>query len=336
MQRGQSGYVRTFTYRAGVRIRDSVLACDATAGGDLIFVSHADVLDGPSARRLPRGRAGRRKILTTEATLALSGSAGARLRPQSLVAPYGRPFALGGMRLELFPSGYGPGAASLLCERAESRLVYAGPIGISAPEVRLADALCVDGTFGSARFVFPSLDEALGGVTRFVRDSLAARRAPVVLTHARGAQREIALALEREGIALRADRATMTAALAYRAAGLPVPPLTRFAGALGPTEALLWPAVGRAAPILNRLTAPVFLLASGAAGDASLVANARVDAAVALSATADFAGLLRYVEATGPREVAVTHAGDGELCHALRLRGVDAYPVGPPEQISLF
>ena len=67
---------RTFSYRAGVRIRDSVLACDATGGSDLIFVSHAELIDGNAgdgnhSRRLPRARAGRRKILTTDATLAL-------------------------------------------------------------------------------------------------------------------------------------------------------------------------------------------------------------------------------------------------------------------------
>ncbi len=84
------------------------------------------------------------------------------------------------------------------------------------------------------------------------------------------------------------------------------------------------------------MTSPAFLLASGAAADPAVVAGARVEAAVALSASADFAQLLRYVEATRPAEVAVTHAGDGELCRALRARGVDAYPLGPPEQIRLF
>jgi putative mRNA 3-end processing factor len=333
MQRGKT---RTFTYRAGVRVRDSVLACDASTGADLIFLSHADVLDGQSGHRLPRTRAGRRKILTTEATLALSGPAGSRLRPHALVAAYGRPFTLGGMRLELFASGYGPGAASLLCERDEDRLVYAGPVGVGAPEARIADALCVDGSFGSPRFVFPDPDEALAGIVRFAREGLALRREPVLLTQDRGTQRAIALALAREGIAMRADRATMTAAATYRDAGLPVPPLARFAGKLAPDEVLLWPAAGRAAPILNRLTAATFLLAAGAAADATVVAAARVDAAIPLSTVADFAGLLRYVDAIGPREVAVTHAGDGELCRVLRRRGLDAYPLGPPEQISLF
>ena len=327
---------RMFSYRAGVRVRDSVLACDATTGSDLIFVSHADVLDGQAARRLPRARPGRRKILTTDATLALSGPAGARLRAHALVAAFGRPFTLGTMRLELFPSGYGHGAASLLCEHEGGRLIYSGPVGAVAAEVRVADALCLDGTFGSARFAFPSPDEALASVSAFARQSLAAGRTPVVLAHARAALLACASELDRAGIGLRAHRALMAAAAIHRRAGIAVPALTRFAGTLGPGEALLWPAEARDAPALNRLTAATFVLASGAAADPAAVERARVDAAIRLSGMADYAGLLRYVEATGPREVAVLHAGDGELCRALRLRGIDAYAIGPPEQINLF
>src|SRR4051812_34139303 len=138
--------VRTFSYRGGVRVHDSVLACDATSGSDLIFVSHAGALEGRGPHGLPRARGGRRKILTTETTLALLGTAGDRLRPHTLTAAYGRPFTLGSMRLELFPSGHLPGAASLLCEREGRRIVYAGPIGAmtaagtgvaGTPEVRV-------------------------------------------------------------------------------------------------------------------------------------------------------------------------------------------------------
>jgi hypothetical protein len=313
-----------------------VLACDAAGGSDLIFLSHADVIDGHAARRLPRARAGRRKILTTDATLVLSGAAGERLRPHALLAAYGRPFNLGGMRLELFRSGYGPGAASLLCENEGGRLVYSGPVGANAPEARVAQALCLDGTFGSSRFAFPTLDDALASVSAFVRDSLAAGRAPVVLGHASDALLACANELGRAGVALRAHRATMSAAATFRAAGVTVPALARFAGKLAPGEALLWPAEAREAPTLRRLVAPAFLLASGAAADPAIVDRARVDRAIPLSTLADFAGLLRYVDAVGAREVAVVHAGDGELCQTLRDRGIDAYPVGPPEQISLF
>src|SRR5579863_3347118 len=118
-----------FLYRAGVRLAGTVVACDAAAGGDLVFLSHAAVLGARGRRALPHVGGSRRQILATEATLALLGPFGERLRAQTLVVPFGRPFVLGDLRLEIFPSGFMPGAASLLCERDGRRLVYAGPVG---------------------------------------------------------------------------------------------------------------------------------------------------------------------------------------------------------------
>ena len=184
-------------------------------------------------RALPRLGGARRQLLATPVTLALLGAAGERLRPHALTAAYGRPFTLGGMRLELFPSGHLPGAASLLCERDGQRIVYAGPIGPlppagvgapGAPEVRVAEALCIDGRFGARRFAFAPRDQALASVLALVADSVAAGRPPVVLGNA-----ENLLAIGRhlggEGIAPRAHRSIVAAGVAYRrAAGWPPPP----------------------------------------------------------------------------------------------------------------
>src|SRR5262252_4918015 len=126
-----------FGYRAGVRVQGTIVACDATAGSDLIFLSHARALGARAARALPRARGGKRQVLATELTLALLGPPGDRLRPCALLAPLGRPFGLGSLRLELFASGAMPGAASLLCEAGARRVVYAGPIGPN-PGVRPA------------------------------------------------------------------------------------------------------------------------------------------------------------------------------------------------------
>jgi putative mRNA 3-end processing factor len=311
----------SFSYRAGVRVRDSVLACDTAAGSDLTFLSHAAPAASVGAQRVPRARAGRRKILATEATLALMGPAGDRLRPHALAAAFGRPFALGGMRIELFPSGFLPGSASLLCEREGQRLVYSGPIGPTAepggggaavaaglPATRVADALCIDGTFGSPRFAFPAPEEALADVLAFARRSLGAHRAPVVLGDAAAPLLAAAALLAREGIPLRAHRRVMAAAAAFQRGGAAGPGLSRFGGGLRPGEALLWPADARDAPILGTLSAPAFAFASGWAADDAAVARVRPDAAIRLSGRADFAALVRYVEATAAREVAVQHA----------------------------
>jgi hypothetical protein len=330
---------RAFVYRAGVRVAGTILACDASAGSDLIFLSHAEALDARAARALPRARHGRRQILTTETTLSLLGAPGARLRAHALLAGLGRPFALGELRLELFASGQGPGAASLLCEIGPSakRVVYAGVLGAGdAPAVRPADALCLDATFGARRFAFPPAPEALAETRRLVLEALARGRAPLVLVDPPASALAVAADLAEAGVAARGARAIMQAAAARVRAGLAAPPVQRWDGKLRRGEALLWPAAAREAKQLGRLEAPTTILVSGRAREPGELERARADHGVLLADRADFAGLVRYVEATGAREVALLRAPGDELAGELRARGVDAYPLGPPRQIALF
>jgi hypothetical protein len=334
---------RAFVYRAGVRVAGTILACDASAGSDLIFLSHAAALDARAARALPRARHGRRQILTTETTLSLLGAPGARLRAHALLAGMGRPFALGELRLELFPSGYGPGAASLLCEigvpakAGPRRVVYAGVLGPDdTAAVRPAEALCLDATFGARRFSFPPVEEALAEVLRLVQDALARGSAPLVLVDSSTSALAIAAALDAAGVVVRGGRAIVGATLAHAAAGLAPRPVQRFDGKLRRGQALLWPAAARATPGLGRLESPTVIFASGHAADPAETARVGADFGVPLTDRAGFATLLRYVETTGAREVALVRAPGDELARELLARGVDAYPLGPPRQIAMF
>jgi putative mRNA 3-end processing factor len=326
---------RAFVYRAGVRLAGTVLACDAAAGGDLVFLSHAAVLGARRRRALPRVGGGRRQILTTEATLALLGPFGDRLRAQALVTAYGRPFALGELRLELYPSGFLPGAASLLCEREGRRLVYAGPIGDGA-EVRAADALCLDARFAEPAIVFPPRALAEASLLRMAGDTGGAG-APVLLIEPLALAPLVARALAAAGVPLRAHRAIVDAVAAFKRVGPAAagPVLQRFAGRLAPEEVLLWPADARAPRQGGEAPARRAVLVSPRAG---ATARARPDAPLGLTFPfgADLAELVRYVEATGAREVALVGAPDESLAELLRGRGIGAYRIGPPRQIDLF
>src|SRR3954468_23417629 len=243
---GRKTHERAFVHRGGgVRIDGTVVACDAAAGTDLVFLSHAPALGVHNRRALPNVGRGRRQVLTTEVTLALLGPVGERLKAHALPAGYGRPFSLGELRLEMFPSGFMPGAASLLCEREGRRIVYAGPIGAAPADVRAADALCIDATFASPALVFPARAQALADVGRAVRAVLARGGAPVVLVDSVVTALDVGAALAVDRIGLCAHRTIVQAAICYRHAGLPAPALQRFAGKIGPAEALLWPASER-------------------------------------------------------------------------------------------
>jgi len=323
---------RAFVYRAGVRLAGTVLACDAAAGGDLVFLSHAAVLGARRRRALPRVGGGRRQILTTEATLALLGPFGERLRAQALVTPYGRPFALGDLRLELFPSGYLPGAASLLCEREGRRLAYAGPIGEGA-EVRAADALCLDARFADPGIVFPERREAEASLLRVARERADAA-APVLVIEPLALAPVLAGVLAAAGVPLRAHRTIVDAVAAFKGMGPAAgPAVQRFAGRLASDEVLLWPANARAAR--GAAQARRAILVSPRPG-ATAPAQSSPAETFTFPFGADFARLARYVSATGATEVALVGAPDDALAELLRGRGIAAYRIGPPRQIDLF
>jgi putative mRNA 3-end processing factor len=336
---GRQRRARAFSHRGGgVRIAETIVACDAAIGTDLVFLSHAPTFGVHARRALPRLGGARRQLLTTDVTLALLGPAGERLKSHALPAGYGRPFSLGDLRLEMFPSGFMPGAASLLCECDGRRIVYAGPIGADAGDVRAADALCIDATFAGAgggdAAPLPPRAQALAEVGRAVRAVLARGDAPIVLVDPAAIAVDVAAALAADRIGLAAHRAIVQVAAAYRHAGIPAPPLQRFATKLGPGEALLWPAQLRAPARRGGARAFGTVLVSADAGSA--LAAADIEARVIFPTGADRTTLIRYVEATGASEVALVNAPGDELGAALRARGIDAYTLGPPRQIELF
>jgi putative mRNA 3-end processing factor len=337
-QKGQNA----FLYRAGVRLAGTVVACDAAAGGDLVFLSHAAVLGARGRRALPHVGGSRRQILATEATLALLGPFGERLRTQTLVVPFGRPFALGDLRLEIFPSGFMPGAASLLCERGGRRIVYAGPIGPlgqgdGGAELRAADALCLDARFAAREIAFPERAAAEASLCQVACDR-STGGAPLFLIEPPALAPVIARVLGAAGVPLRAHRTILDGVAAFRQVDprSSYPPVQRFAGRLAENEALLWPADARAPSQGGQVRVRPSVLVSPRA--ASAAAGVRWPGARRLTFPwgADFAQLARYVEATGASEVALVGAPDDELAELLRGRGLCAYRIGPPRQIDLF
>lgn len=339
---------RTFIYRGGTRIAGTVIACDATSGGDLLFLSNGlGQLDVGTrrARGAGAGRAPRAQILTTPETLAIMGAAGERLRSRALTVAYGRPFGLGSLRLELVPAGVLPGAAALACDDGARRVLYAGVARLGAAargsppgEVRAADALCLDATFGHPRFRFIDRREAEERARRFARDARDHGRPVVLLAAALGPAPELAAVLAADGWKLRGHRSIIDAAAGYQRAGVDGPVIARFAGRLGKNEALLWPASARDAGLIRRRLGSEARAAwvSGFACDPAAVALLGADEAIPYAHAADFAGLLAYAAATGAREIAVKNGFAEELAAAFRERGADAYVIGPPRQIDLL
>lgn len=320
----------------GVRIEGTPVVCDAPrTAGALAFISHAAVVSARVGKSRPVTAA---QVLLTQTCANLLEAGGHPLGSRGLVAAYGRPFAMGMLRVELFPSGVAPGSASLLCEGPHGRVVFAGPVGLSTPgshtqaaEIRPAHALCLDATFAATASPFTSVAETLERVLAFVEATLSEGHQPVLRTGVDALTLDLGQALHAAGFGARAHTSLLKLAATHAAAGWPTVPWRPFSGSLGAKEVLLFPAATKTTAAVERLpaakvaiTAP---LAHGALGEATHLP---------LSNRACEAELLSYVKATGAKEVATLNDLEGRFAARLRAQGTQAYALGPPSQMPLF
>jgi DNA ligase-1 len=318
------------------------ITCDARGfPSDLIFISHAHALGKAGPSKLASARSGRRQILATDQTLRLLGEPGDKLRSRALPGAFGRPFNLGGQRIEIVPSGHLPGAAGLLCETKSRRTFYLGAFspellvpGTDAAEVRHADAICIDSTYGHPHAVFPPRKEVLADIHSFVTATFVEQRTPVLLV-APSALLALTCALAQAKVALRAHpRLALELARLHEVCPA-IPAVPRAGRKPSIEEAWIWPADAGNSTALRALPAKRLALISGSVAYPDAVARKDADCAFPLTSLPSHAEILSVIKASGAREVALFQAGSEALAADLQARGFDAYTLGPPRQMTL-
>jgi putative mRNA 3-end processing factor len=286
------------------------------------------------------GTPGHGQLIATRPTLSLLARKDRRQQPESqLAVPYSRPFTLGELRFELFRSGHTIGSASLLLERDGTRVVYAGAVnphggGLGgAADMRRCDVLVVDARYGHPRFAFPDVDETRGEVVAFAGAAMRRGEVPIILVTSPTKGLDVAHQLADTGPSIRAHRTIHHAAQKLRKDGESLPRIKRWDGKLRCGEALLWLDRDTRVPQPSAQTPPTTIaLVSGTALDSERVAQLGADAAFAWSDTADYAELLRYIEASDATRVYVT----GRYADSLASRLGDVTALGPQRQLNLF
>lgn len=314
-------------WRDGVHLRGTPLWCDAHRPRDLCVASHAF-----AAEELRHGQ-----LIATPDTQALIGDDRERRPASQLAVPLARPFTLGELRIELFRSGHGLGAASLAVERAGARVVYAGAVNPAggglggAADVRRGDALVIDATYGHPRYQFPRLEDAIDATRAFARAALAGGATTVLVVGSPLKALDVALRVG-DLAPLRGHHAVHLAARRARSLGYELPAIKRWAGALKPGELVLWLADAElpADAVPSRRA-----LVSGAALDPGRAAALGCEAGFAWSNRADYPALLGYIAACGARELYLTGRYGEALAAQLAAPGVAVTALGPPRQLSL-
>jgi putative mRNA 3-end processing factor len=316
--------------RTGLHLVGTPLSLDATRKTPLSFVSHGH------SDHIARHE----RTIATAATLRfMTHRLGTLSAP--LPAPYGRPFELGPLVLELLPAGHILGSAQLRVIREDGRrIVYTGDLNVAPSltaeptQVAECDTLIIESTFGHPRYVFPPRAEVWGALEDWLRLQLERGVVPVLLGYPLGKSQEAMKYLSGRGFSLVAHPSIYEVTQLYEELGVSIP-VRLFEGTVEPGEVLFFPP-HRASRGLAHLWPRATAVLTGWALDAGAAYRYGANVAFPLSDHADCPSLVRYVKETGAREVITLHGFAAELAQVLCDAGIDARPLGRPQQLALL
>ncbi len=342
---GGSLSAKDVEYHDGLHLRETLLWFDAPEQRELSFVSSASI---PGALRHTKIICTGQTAELLEALGAVHGRGRRAHEPQTLVTPYGRRFSLGPLSLELFPSGFGLGAASLLVERGGRRLVYAGYINTRQHplaerlEARRCEVLVLPCLSGAPdRLALPPEEEVERALMAFVKDAFDDQRVPVLFCSLLNGAPRVAHLLSSAGIALRLHRSYFATLRVHQRASTPLDlsRMRRYRSALDVArrpEVLLWPLSLRRSPAITRLSRARLGVVSERAQDVEYRAELDVEAGFALPGHADHGAMLDYVRACQPESVVLAGCDETSLPCDLEGLGLEVHRVGPRLQLGLF
>ncbi len=322
----------SIVWDAGVHVENTLLWFDPKRPRDFAVVTG------------PRKHLGARqmRVLRSERTARLS-SAFAGKKVPGLATPFGRTVNLGNLQIELFPSGYVAGGASVLVTLPTGqRLIHSGAFSwtrnasADVIETRTADTLILDATYGAPRYRFPDRDSVGAALIAWLQGVLESGGIPVLLVGCPGKAQDLALLLTGAGLSLRVHRLIRSWNRAYGDAGISIPEAPQFRGHPARGEVLLWPAHLRRSTAIRNLRGAQFAACTGAALDVGAEKRLKVNVVFPWSARADHDGLIRYADATRAREIVVVGREADTLAQSLQRPGRTVSVLRESRQIPLL
>ena len=325
----------TVTHRRGIYLPEADLWLDPSFGVERAFISHAH--SDHVARH--------QTTFCSELTLQLMRDRyGLKKNGLFHPLPMRTVHDWEGWQMRLLPAGHILGSAMLhLTRRSDgATLLYTGDYklrqGLSSEkcEMRQADTLIMETTFGLPRFRMPPLSDVIAQLLTFVRETLAAGGTPVLLGYSLGKAQEILCALADAGhpVMLHPSIWKMTESVKSLLGKLPDYRLFDEAEAAG--HVLVFPPNVRQSPAFKNLASIRTAMFTGWALQPGARFRYQVDEIFPLSDHADYPELLETVEMVKPRRIYLVHGYTQEFAADLRARGHDAWTLGKDDQLELL
>lgn len=257
---------------------------------------------------------------------------------------YGQVMERAGHELKLFPAGHTLGSAQILVTRHAdgASLIYTGDfktrdgLTAEATEIRHAETLIMETTFGLPKYEFPELEVVRSKVLEFCEGALAAKEIPVLLGYSFGKAQEIMAMLNGTDFELVIYPTVEKLMQVYRDFGFDFPPYEVFElGMELGGKVVVMPPMGRKHDPLVDAQQIRRAMFSGWGIDPSAKYRYRVDEVFPLSDHAGYTDLVEFVKAVNPRRVLTTHGYVGEFARDLRRLGYEAWSLKGKDQLEL-
>ncbi|MGE9271031.1 MAG: ATP-dependent DNA ligase [Verrucomicrobiales bacterium] len=249
-----------------------------------------------------------------------------------------------GFEFCLLPAGHIVGSAMIHLTRLSdgSSMLYTGDFklrrGLTAEvaELRQADLLVMETTFGLPRYRFPSEREVRSSILQFVRGAFEENVSPVLLGYSLGKAQEVVAMLEEAEIPCLQHPTVAAMTTACRSVGVGLRSPSILEDEVPEGWAVVGPPRAVRSKVLRGIRRRRVAMLTGWAMNPGARYRYQVDEVFPLSDHADYPDLLRAVAEVAPRRVLTLHGSAREFAADLRRRGVEAWSVFGDDQLELL
>ena len=256
--------------------------------------------------------------------------------PEMCPLDFGQSMDWNGARLTAFPASHILGAAQLLIEWKDERLVYTGDIKLRPPlcgettESIPCDRLIIESTFGLPIYKLLAREQAIEQIVRFAHTCLEENATPAFIGYGLGRGQEIVHVLCQAGIRTAVHGAIAKFIPVYEEHGYSFPGWEPYQAQSTAGKALVVvPTHGSALEASGKNIRMAYVSGWAALDNARTRANA--EELIPYSDHADFDELLSLVAQSGAKHIDVVHGYTVPFATILQLRG---YSAAAPQRTS--
>jgi Cft2 family RNA processing exonuclease len=249
--------------------------------------------------------------------------------PQMHALEFGESMPWNGAMLTAYPAGHILGAAQLLVEFGNERLVYTGDIKLRQPlagettAIIRCDRLIIESTFGLPIFRLLDRETAIEKILRFARECLADGISPAFIGYALGRGQEIVNVLCQAGVPSAVHGAIARFIPEYEARGYAFPGWEPYDARTTAGKALVVvPSHGSVLEASGKNIRLAYVSGWAALDNARTRSGA--EELIPYSDHADFDELLQMAGCSGAKHIDVVHGYTAPFAHILNARGFQA------------